>query len=100
MEESANVLEDIRTRASDQQGKAIEKLRETIGDSYETLHKAASLYTPVGPVIRTYGEELETIQPRIKTRVDNCRELASEYWAQEGNLEQIGRASCRDRGET
>ena len=87
MEESANVLEDIKTRASDQQGKAIEKLRETIGDSYETLHKAAALYTPVGPVIRTYGEELEKVQPRIKTRVDNCRELASEFWAQEGNLE-------------
>lgn len=75
MGSSADLLKAIKDEASEQQGKAIDKLRETIGDSHETLKKAAGLYTPVGPVLVAYGEELEYHQPEIKTRVDNCEEL-------------------------
>lgn len=78
MESSAYWLGKIKDDAADQQGKAIEALRETIGDSSDTLAKAADLYTPVGPVLKTYGEELQDLKPKINALVDNCIELAQK----------------------
>src|SRR5699024_5664885 len=68
MRRSGETLSAIQMRAETQQGKAVTSLRESIGDSSSVLGRAADLYEPVGPVVQTYGEELE---------------------------EQIGRASCR-----
>ncbi|WP_139177831.1 hypothetical protein [Ruania alba] len=80
MRDAAGVLSDIKNRAEDQQGKAIEKLRETIGDSYETLYESADLYEPVGPVIRTYGDELDSVQPNINAHAENCDDLWRTYY--------------------
>src|SRR5690606_16795545 len=93
MRNSAEVLEDIKTRASDNQGEAIESLRESIGDSYKTLFEAADLYEPVGPVISTYGEELQTIQPVIKRHVDDCESLWSTYESLPGDKDRPGGAA-------
>lgn len=49
MLECASVLDDIKNNALDyggQEGKAIDKLRESIGDSYTTLKEAGDLYQP------------------------------------------------------
>jgi hypothetical protein len=60
-------------------GKAVEKLQEKIGDSWETLREAAQLYKPVGPIIATYGEELQQWQPLIRSQVDTCKDLWAKY---------------------
>jgi hypothetical protein len=93
MLESADVLEDIATRAIEdgtQKGKAIETLRETIGESYTVLREAGELYEPVGPVIQRYGEGLEGVQPQIDHNADRCEELWQAYAALPGNLEPRG----------
>lgn len=82
---SANVLESIKTEAFEfggMKGKAIDTLRESIGDSHEVLKQAGELYKPVGPFIKDYGEALEELQPKIKSAVDDCEDL----WAYYDNL--------------
>ncbi|QOR71292.1 hypothetical protein IM660_03025 [Ruania alkalisoli] len=86
MRESAGVLESIKNRATDQQGKAVDALRESIGDSYSVLYEAADLYEPVGPVIRGYGEALESIKPKIDGHADTCETLWSTFY----NLPPVG----------
>lgn len=90
MRQSAELLEKIETRAGDQQGKAIESLVDTIGDSYDTLYKAADLYEPVGPVIKKYGSELSWIKPLIDNTADRCGDLWETYQSLPGSVEPRG----------
>lgn len=93
MLESADVLEDIATRAIEdgtQKGKAIEKLRESVGESYTVLREAGELYEPVGPVIRTYGEELAAVQPGLNGHADTCVELWTTFQSLPGSVEPRG----------
>lgn len=72
---SADVLETIKNDSvgdGSQQGRAIESLKDSIGDSYETLREAGELYQPVGPVIADYGTALEGCKPTINNAVDDC----------------------------
>lgn len=82
MDTSADTLRAIKENSfagGEQQGKAIEKLQETIGDSYKVLEEAADLYKPVGPVIVKYGEMLETNKPIIDRTASTCGDLWSTY---------------------
>lgn len=88
MLDSADILEAISTGALEyggQQGKAIDKLRDTIDDSYTTLRKAGELYQPVGPVIGDYGRELQSVQPLIRSAVDDCEDLWVAYQNEPGD---------------
>lgn len=90
---SAEVLENIKTRAIDdgsQKGQAIEALRDAVGDSYETLRKAGELYQPVGPVIAAYGQALESVQPLIRSAVDDSQGLWQTYVSLPGEVEARG----------
>lgn len=90
---SADVLEGVKSRALEhggQQGKAIEKLREAIGDSYTTLREAGELYQPVGPVISAYGNALDSVQPSIKAAVDDSRDLWDTYASLPGSVDPRG----------
>lgn len=90
---SADTLEKVKNQAIDsggQKGKAIDKLRESIGDSYSTLRQAGNLYKPVGPIITGYGEALETVQPLVKSAVDDCEALWSTYESLPGSVEPRG----------
>lgn len=90
---SADLLEDIKNRAldgPDQKGKAIEKLRESIDDSYDILRQAGNLYQPVGPVIETYGSKLSTAQSLIKYYVDQAEGRWETYDALPGDVEPRG----------
>lgn len=85
MLDCADTLETIKNEAvgdGSQKGKAIEKLKDSIGDSYEKLREAGELYEPVGPVITAYGEALEGAQPTINNSADDC----VEKWAVYDNL--------------
>lgn len=82
MLDSASVLKQIKNEAvgdGSQQGKAIEKLKESIGDAYKTLEEAGNLYKPVGPVIRIYGEALDECQPTINNAVTDCESKWEVY---------------------
>src|SRR5699024_9306871 len=90
MRDSAKLQEQIKTRAGDQQGKAIKDLRDTIGDSYQTLFQAANLYEPVGPIIKKYGSELSTLKPQIDSSADTCEDLWQHYASLPGQREARG----------
>jgi hypothetical protein len=91
MESCATTLETIKSSGlSDYAGKAVEKLQETIGDSYETLREAAELYKPLGPVIRDYGLALDSIQPTLNARASRCEQLWAEFGSLPGSVEPRG----------
>lgn len=78
MLDSATTLETIKNNAvgdGSQQGKAIDKLKDAIGESFEKLREAGELYKPVGPVIKDYGTALAECKPVINDAVDDCESL-------------------------
>lgn len=82
MHDAATTLQTLKDNSlsdGQQQGKAIEKLQEIIGDSHEKLREAGDLYEPVGPVLVEYGEALESCKPRIDASANTCNELWSTY---------------------
>jgi hypothetical protein len=90
MLDCADTLETIKNEAvgdGSQKGKAIEKLKEAIGDSYEKLREAGDLYKPVGPVITTYGNELDGCQPVINNSADDCETKWATYESLPGDRE-------------
>lgn len=79
---SSIVLQNIADNAlggESMKGKAINALRDSIGDSHEVLKQAGELYKPVGPVIKAYGDALEDIQPKIQTAVNEAQDRYSQY---------------------
>ena len=90
MLDSADTLERIKNEAvsdGSQKGKAIEKLKDSIGDSYETLREAGELYEPVGPVITAYGTALEGCKPTINNAVEDCESKWATYDSLPGDRE-------------
>ncbi len=84
MKGSADVLEGLVTGEDGQKGKAIDKIREIVGDTYVELRRAGNMYEPTGPVLIAYGAAVADLQPRIRVAVDNCRESWSAYDAAPG----------------
>lgn len=74
---SATALENLVNDQGDQQGKAIEKVREIVGDTYQTLRQAGQLYQPVGPVLIDYGTALDDCQPKVNAAAS----AACDSWA-------------------
>jgi len=90
MLDCADTLETIKNQAltdGNQQGKAIEKLKESIGDSHDVLRQAGELYEPVGPVIRQYGSSLSIIQPSLNGHVTDCESKWETYQSLPGDAE-------------
>lgn len=87
---SAALLQRVADAQDGQQGKAVDKLREVVGDSYELLDQAGKLYAPTGPIIEAYGIALGDVQPTIQTRVDNCSSYWSAYLALPGSTTPRG----------
>lgn len=88
MHGAADTLEHLKHSSVDdgaQKGKAIEKLRDSIDDSYKTLREAGDLYEPVGPVLVTYGTAIAKIKPLIDSYADSCEELWGAYVALPGD---------------
>lgn len=90
MRDSADVMKSIESRAADQQGKAISSLQDSIGDSYTVLYEAADLYEPVGPVIKTYGEALDAVKPKLDGHTTECETLWNTYDALAGSVDPRG----------
>ncbi|HCJ48102.1 MAG TPA: hypothetical protein DHW40_02000 [Microbacterium sp.] len=90
---SADVLEQLVSEGDDQRGKAIEKIREIVGDTHQELRRAGRMYEPTGPVILAYGQAVEDCKPRIRTAVDNAQEAWTRYQSAPGQrFERFGPA--------
>lgn len=88
MIDTAEILRRIKTEVmgdGGQKGKAIDALKETIGDAYKTLDKAGDLYQPVGPVITAYGEALAECKEIINTAASECQTKWNAYTAAGGD---------------
>jgi hypothetical protein len=88
MRHSAETLQKIKSAEvgdGTQKGKAIESLKDSIGDAHETLLEAADLYEPVGPVISAYGSALEGLQPGINSDADEAEEKWQYYLSLPGD---------------
>lgn len=86
MQESASILLAVKDSDDGQYGQAVDRLREEIGDAYEKLQEAGELYTPVGPRITEYGEQVSELQPRIREAVQNCIDLWATYESLPGSM--------------
>lgn len=78
MVQSADVLQDL-VDGDAQRGKAIEKIREIVGDTYVELRRAGEMYEPTGPVLVDYGRAVSEVQPLIRTAVSACRQAWADY---------------------
>nr|WP_274637713.1 hypothetical protein [Microbacterium bovistercoris] len=87
MQDGSTFLKGLVDQASDQRGKAIEKLREVVGDTYDKLGQAGDLYRPTGPVLVTYADALAEVQPKVNAAYERCVELWQEYQNAPGYLE-------------
>lgn len=88
MRHSAETLQSIKNQGigdGSQKGKAIEKLKDSVGDAHEKLAEAAELYEPVGPVISAYGSALEGLKPGIDRDADDAAEKWQYYLSLPGD---------------
>lgn len=87
---SAQLLQRVAEAQDGQQGKAVDKLRDIVGDSHELLAQAGRMYAPTGPIIEAYGIALGEVQPTIRTRVDSCEAYWAAYVSLPGSVEPRG----------
>jgi len=76
MREASGLLTRLVQGGADMEGDAVDKLREVSEEIYKELERAASLYENVGPYIKAYGDELETVRACMRTIVPD----ADEKW--------------------
>lgn len=87
MKEAATTLEQIKASSlegAEMVGKAVDALKECIGDSYKTLREAGDLYEPVGPPIQEYGSTLMVIKRAMNTSAEECEEKWCAYQSAPG----------------
>ena len=84
MVQSADVLEDLAGGEDGQRGKAIDKVREIVGDTYVELRRAGNMYAPTGPVLADYGRAVASVQPLLAAAVGNCERAWTTYDAAPG----------------
>lgn len=79
MIDGADFLASLAEQTTEQRGKAVEKLREIVGDTHVELRRAGRMYQPTGPVLVSYATSLAEAQPRVNAAVTECRTLWSAY---------------------
>lgn len=70
-----------------QQGQAVDKLRESARVGKDELLLAGLMYRPTGPVLVTYGEAVEDLQPKILAHHGECLSLWEDVVAARSTLE-------------
>lgn len=84
MRDGATFLKGLADQTDGQRGKAVDKLREIIGDTYDVLGQAGDLYRPTGPVLVTYAKALADVQPKVDASCHSCESLWESYQAAPG----------------
>lgn len=82
MVDAAATLKKLADSTDGMHGKAVQTIRDEVGDSHVVLDKAGVMYEGVGSAIETYGS---TVIP-IKSRMDNHFDRAEELWAAYSSL--------------
>lgn len=87
MVESAEVLRSLVEGGDGQQGKAIEKVREIVGDTHAELRRAGERYQPTGPILIEYGQAVSSVQPLISAAVSAAEAAWNAYAGAPGTLD-------------
>lgn len=77
---SASALQGLVDGTDGNKGKAVDKLRDELGDVHGTLKEAGQLYKPTGPIVRTYGYALAREQESIEGHVNRCETLWETFY--------------------
>ncbi|MTE24458.1 hypothetical protein [Microbacterium sp. ZXX196] len=77
MTSASRTLQAVAESEDGQQGQAVDKLRELVGDTWEILGQSGSMYYATASAIRTYGRALEN---SVAEDIDSAYTLASEKW--------------------
>ncbi|MGI6879943.1 hypothetical protein [Microbacterium sp. gxy059] len=77
MKTAATTLQAVAESDDGQQGKAVEKLRDTVDDSWEILRTAGEMYYETAAAIRAYGVRMEG---GIAEAVNGAYILADQAW--------------------
>ena len=89
MKSAATTLQELANSADGQQGKAVEKLRDSVGETWEILGDAGELYYDTADAIRTYGwaiGDVGGIADALATAYADAEEKWSTYSGTDGDL--------------
>ncbi|WP_347754544.1 hypothetical protein [Agrococcus sp. ProA11] len=88
MTSAAGIMESLANGSDGQQGQAVDKLRDKVGDAHVQLSLAAKLYMPIGDALMAYGTEVDgTINAQINTRHESAQEKWTTYASLPGDRE-------------
>lgn len=90
MLDSASALQGLVDGTDGNKGKAVDKLREGVGDVHGTLKEAGELYKPTGPIVHTYGIALAREQESIEGHVNRCQTLWETFAGLPGSVDPRG----------
>lgn len=89
MKAAAVTLQELANSDDGQQGKAVEKLRDSVGDTWQILGEAGEMYYHTADAIRTYGGaigDVDGIAEALSSAFLDAEEKWSTYSTTEGDL--------------
>ncbi|MGP6177215.1 hypothetical protein ACTU6U_07940 [Microbacterium sp. A196] len=89
MKSAATTLQELANSDDGQQGKAVEKLRDSVGETWQILGDAGALYYDTADAIRTYGwaiGDVGGIAEALATAYSDADEKWSTYAGTDGDL--------------
>jgi len=89
MKSAATTLQELANSDDGQQGKAVEKLRDSVGETWEILGDAGEMYYDTADAIRTYGwaiGDVGGIAEALATAYADADEKWSTYSTTDGDL--------------
>lgn len=86
MKMAASTLQTIAESDDGQQGKAVDKLRESVGETFDILGEAGEMYYRTAAAIRTYGNAIGSTGG-IAEALGNAYTLAEDAWERYGSTD-------------
>jgi hypothetical protein len=89
MKSAATTLQELANSDDGQQGKAVEKLRDSVGETWEILGEAGDMYYDTADAIRTYGwaiGDVGGIAEALSSAYADAEEKWSTYTTTDGDL--------------
>jgi len=80
MQSASTTLQELANSDDGQQGKAVQALRDSVGDTWEILGDAGDMYYHTADAIRTYGQEIGDVGG-IAEALSSAYTIADEKWS-------------------
>jgi hypothetical protein len=80
MENAWNLISRLVDDGAEMEGNAIETLREVAGEVNDDLKEGGELYAAVGPHIKTYGDAVIEVKPKINGLVQDLMDKWEAYY--------------------